>query len=100
MATATNTITRFIHLSFSICPFQSHGDLLVLAACLILMILLSFRANNCILAEVYMECMSRLGLKVMSGMDPSPVIYNNLFMTTYIHIQQHLSESSCTIRGT
>lgn len=64
------------------------------------MILLSFRANNCILAEVYIECMSRLGLKVVSEMDRSPAIYNNLFMTTYIHIQQHLPDPSCTIHGT
>lgn len=79
------------------CPF---GDLWVLPACLILMILLSFRANNCLLAEMYMECMSRLGPKVMSGIDPGPAINNNVFMTTNIHIQQHLPDPSCTIHGT
>lgn len=56
--------------------------------------------NNYILAKVYMECTSVLGLKVVSGMDHSPMIYNNLFITTYIHIQQHLPDPSCTIHGT
>lgn len=86
-------------LFLSNCPFQSHGDLWAPPGCLVVMILLSFRAHHYILAELCIECMSRLGLKVMSGMDPSLVIYNNLFMTTYIHIQQHLPDPSCTIHG-
>lgn len=61
---------------------------------------LSVGANIWVLEELYMKSLSRFGMKVMRRMDHSPAIHNDLFITTYIHIQQHLPDPSCTIHVT